>query len=83
MRSIEPSDGLLLPAVALANLLDGLSQNFGTTLKLVDRHKLARTMCLTNVSGPDDYGFTAKRLHLRGFGAERYRARSFTGRCFQ
>src|SRR5690348_14202092 len=85
IRSIAFSDGISLHAVALrgTKLRDGLSQNFGTALKLIDRHKLPRAMRLANVAGADHDRLTAERLHLRGFSAERDCGRLVTRGVFE
>ena len=51
-------------------MLDGLSQNYGTALKFVDRHEFAGAVRFADVAGADDDRFTAERHHLRGFSAE-------------
>jgi hypothetical protein len=40
-------------------LLDGLSQNLGATLKLVDGHELAGPVRLSDVAGSDHRSFAA------------------------
>jgi len=70
-------------AVASAQLLDGLSQNFRTTLKFIKGHKLACSVCFANVSGSDDDGFAAEQLHLRGFCSERHGAGFIASRLLQ
>src|SRR5688572_1575535 len=61
-------------------MLDGLSQNYRTTLKFIYGHKFAGAMRFTNVTRTDHDRFATQRHHLRGFGAEcngsRFDARS-------
>jgi hypothetical protein len=83
MRDIEPSDGLLLRAVALTELRDRLSQNFRTKPKLIHGHKLARPVRLAYISRADDHRFAAEQLHLRRFRSERHRAGFVPGRLLQ
>ena len=54
-----------------AQLLNRVLQNLGALLQFPQRHKLTGAMRFANIARPNHDRFTAERLHLRAFSAER------------